>query len=85
MSSASPEPSRLAVEGLSYGYDARVLQHDLEFAVGQGEVLCVIGGSGCGKSTLLRVLTGLLPPLQGIVRIDGPGFLGGRSGRSGSR
>ena len=81
MSSASPEPPRLAVEGLSYGYGARVLQHDLEFAVAAGEVLCVIGGSGCGKSTLLRVLTGLLPPLTGTVRIVGAGFLGRRSGR----
>ncbi len=74
MSSASPEPPRLAVEGLSYGYGSRVLQHDLDFAVAPGEVVCVIGGSGCGKSTLLRVLTGLLPPLKGRVRIEGRSF-----------
>ena len=74
MSSASPEPPRLAVDGLAYGYGTRVLQHDLTFAVAPGEVLCVIGGSGCGKSTLLRVLTGLLPPLAGTVGIDGQDF-----------
>jgi phospholipid/cholesterol/gamma-HCH transport system ATP-binding protein len=74
MSSASPEPPRLALDGLAYGYGDRVLQHDLTFAVAPGEVLCVIGGSGCGKSTLLRVLTGLLPPLTGTVRIDGQDF-----------
>src|SRR5262245_35524016 len=74
MSSASPEPPRLAVEGLAYGYGSRVLQHGLDFAVAPGEVVCVIGGSGCGKSTLLRVLTGLLPPLEGKVRIDGQDF-----------
>ena len=74
MSSASPEPPRLAVEGLAYGYGSRVLQHGLDFAVAPGEVVCVIGGSGCGKSTLLRVLTGLLPPLKGTVRIDGQDF-----------
>jgi phospholipid/cholesterol/gamma-HCH transport system ATP-binding protein len=74
MSSASPEPPRLAVEGLSYGYGTRVLQHDIEFAVAAGEVVCVIGGSGSGKSTLLRVLTGLLPPLTGTVRIEGQDF-----------
>ena len=51
-----------------------MLQHDLTFAVAPGEVLCVIGGSGCGKSTLLRVVTGLLPPLAGTVRIDGQDF-----------
>jgi phospholipid/cholesterol/gamma-HCH transport system ATP-binding protein len=65
----------MAVEGLAYGYDeARVLQHDLSFAVAPGEVFCVIGGSGCGKSTLLRVVTGLLRPLTGSVRIDGQDF-----------
>ena len=74
MSSASPEPPRLAVEGLAYGYGSRVLQHGLDFAVAPGEVVCVIGGSGCGKSTLLRVLTGLLPPLEGRVRIDGQDY-----------
>jgi phospholipid/cholesterol/gamma-HCH transport system ATP-binding protein len=74
MSSASPEPPRLAVEGLAYGYGERVLQHGLSFAVAPGEVLCVIGGSGCGKSTLLRVVTGLLPPLAGAVQIAGQDF-----------
>ncbi len=69
MSSASPEPPRLAVEGLSYGYGDRVLQNNIGFTVAAGEVVCVIGGSGSGKSTLLRVLTGLLPPLAGTVRI----------------
>lgn len=74
MSSASPETSLLAVDGLAYGYGTRVLQRDLDFSVSAGEVLCVIGGSGCGKSTLLRVLTGLLPPKQGAVRILGQDF-----------
>ncbi len=74
MSSALPETPRLAVEGLAYGYDSRVLQHDLTFAVAPGEVVCVIGGSGCGKSTLLRVLTGLLTPIAGSVWIDGQDF-----------
>jgi phospholipid/cholesterol/gamma-HCH transport system ATP-binding protein len=74
MSSASPDVPRLAVEGLAYGYGTRVLQHDLNFEVAPGEVVCVIGGSGCGKSTLLRVVTGLLPPLDGTVWIDGQDF-----------
>lgn len=74
MSSASPDLPRLALDGLAYGYGDRVLQHDLTFVVAPGEVVCVIGGSGCGKSTLLRVLTGLLPPLEGTVRIDGEDF-----------
>ena len=71
MSSASTNPPRLALEHVSYGFGARVLQRGISFSVQAGEVLCVIGGSGCGKSTLLRVLTGLLPPLEGRVLVEG--------------
>src|SRR5262249_21604421 len=36
-----------------------------------GEIVAVVGGSGCGKSTLLRAASGLDPPTQGSVRLDG--------------
>jgi NitT/TauT family transport system ATP-binding protein len=36
-----------------------------------GEALVIIGRSGCGKSTLLQVISGLLHPASGSVRING--------------
>ena len=36
-----------------------------------GETLGIAGESGCGKSTLAKLLTGLLPPDNGIVRFKG--------------
>lgn len=36
-----------------------------------GEILGIVGESGCGKSTLARVLTGLVPPDKGSVRLMG--------------
>lgn len=42
----------------------------------RGEVTCIIGGSGCGKSTLLKALIGLLPPLDGEVRVLGENLYG---------
>ena len=40
-------------------------------AVRRGETLGVVGESGCGKSTLAQVLTGLVPPSAGSVRVAG--------------
>jgi ABC-type polysaccharide/polyol phosphate transport system ATPase subunit len=44
---------------------------DVSLAVGPGEALAVLGHNGAGKSTLLKVLTGLLKPSRGEVRISG--------------
>lgn len=44
---------------------------DLQFSIGAGEFVCVVGPSGAGKTTLLRILAGLLSPTKGEVRLDG--------------
>jgi putative ATP-binding cassette transporter len=43
----------------------------LDLRLNQGERLFIVGGNGSGKSTLLKILTGLYPPEQGEVRLDG--------------
>jgi iron complex transport system ATP-binding protein len=42
-----------------------------EIAVEPGQFVCLLGPNGSGKSTLLRTLTGLLPPNDGLVRMEG--------------
>jgi glycine betaine/proline transport system ATP-binding protein len=44
---------------------------DVSFSVRPGEVFVVMGLSGSGKSTLVRLLTRLIEPTAGSVRIDG--------------
>jgi iron complex transport system ATP-binding protein len=63
--------TRLSVEELSYGYPGHTVGRNLDFAVGAGEVLCVLGRNGEGKSTLFKTILGLLPPLAGSIRVDG--------------
>ncbi|MBD2794034.1 type I secretion system permease/ATPase [Xenorhabdus sp. 42] len=46
-----------------------VLQ-DLNFALNSGEVLGIIGPSASGKSTLARLLVGIWPTQEGVVRLD---------------
>lgn len=41
------------------------------FSVQKGAYACLTGASGCGKTTLLNILTGMLRPDSGTVRIGG--------------
>ena len=40
-------------------------------SIGQGEFIAIVGPSGCGKSTFMKLATGLKPPSQGTVTVDG--------------
>lgn len=66
-SNLSAPPIR--VEGLTVGYGGRIVQQNLNFEIGKGDVFIVMGGSGCGKSTLMRALVGLLEPMAGRVKL----------------
>ncbi|MGH8714070.1 MAG: ABC transporter ATP-binding protein [Casimicrobiaceae bacterium] len=54
----------------SYYGSSHVLQ-GVDFAIGTGEVVALMGRNGMGKTTLLRSILGLLKPRAGEVRIDG--------------
>src|SRR5574342_1072819 len=72
----APAKAYIEVRNLDMAYGDRVIQHDLDFTVGQGDIFIIMGGSGCGKSTLLRHLIGLIRPARGDVFYDGQSFWG---------
>lgn len=71
---ALPAPKgRISFEQVSAGPPGSraATLHMVNFSLGAGEVLGVLGASGSGKSTLARVLVGVWPTLGGTVRLDG--------------
>lgn len=44
---------------------------DISFNIGQGEMVGLIGPNGAGKSTLIKMLTGILYPTSGEVKVMG--------------
>ena len=46
-------------ENVSIGYEGQTVVRDLNFEIGQGDYLCIVGENGSGKSTLVKSLLGL--------------------------
>jgi ABC-2 type transport system ATP-binding protein len=65
----------LQVERLTKYYGALVGIRDLSFEARPGEVLGLLGPNGSGKSTTVKIMTGLLRPTAGSVRLDGVNVL----------
>jgi branched-chain amino acid transport system ATP-binding protein len=61
----------LELDGLSVAYDRAPVVRDLTLTVGRGEVVALLGANGAGKTTTLRVISGLLKPAGGAIRLAG--------------
>ena len=60
---------RIRVKGLAKRYGTLEVFRDIEFDVGEREIVAIVGASGCGKTTLLRCIDGLLPFDAGEVLV----------------
>jgi phospholipid/cholesterol/gamma-HCH transport system ATP-binding protein len=61
----------LEVSGVRTLLGGQWLHEGVDFSLGRGEVVALIGGSGTGKTVLLRECIGLLRPTEGQVRLLG--------------
>ncbi|MBW6433227.1 ABC transporter ATP-binding protein [Actinoplanes hulinensis] len=66
----------LQVDGLTAGYGAAPVLHDVGLTVQPGEIVAVLGANGAGKTTLLRTLSGLVRSSRGRVLFDGADLAG---------
>lgn len=59
----------LSVSQLSIDYGNNRVVSDLNFTLGESEILMLVGPTGCGKSTILQALAGLLPISEGEIKV----------------
>ena len=63
--------SVVSVDGLTFSYGRSQVLHGISFSIRKGEVVGLLGPNGAGKSTTIKILTGILAPGGGSVRIAG--------------
>jgi zinc transport system ATP-binding protein len=68
----------VSIRHLWAGYDHQAVLEDVSLSVKELDFIGIVGPNGGGKTTLFKVLLGLIPPMQGEVRIMGRSVEEGR-------
>ena len=58
-------------ENISLSYGNRLILDNLNFKINQGEIFGMLGPNGGGKSTIFNLITGLINPGNGKIKIAG--------------
>jgi energy-coupling factor transport system ATP-binding protein len=62
-------PPLVTARGVRFAYDGPLVVDGVDLEIRAGERVALVGANGSGKSTLARLLTGLLRPLAGTIRL----------------
>jgi branched-chain amino acid transport system ATP-binding protein len=69
---AAPEPEpMLRLAGVDTFYGPIHILRDVSLEVGEGELVCLLGGNASGKSTTLKTILGIVRPRRGMVWLSG--------------
>ena len=63
--------SIIEAKNLKGGYPTNIVWDNVNFSIGKGEFVAVLGPNGSGKTTLFRMLLGLAKPLDGSLSVFG--------------
>ncbi|MFO7573238.1 MAG: ABC transporter ATP-binding protein [Gaiellaceae bacterium] len=61
----------LRLEGVNTYYGQMHILQEVNLEVGEGELVCLLGGNASGKSTTLKTILGIVQPKTGSVVLDG--------------
>jgi simple sugar transport system ATP-binding protein len=68
---STDRPPLLEARNISKYFGAVVALEGVSLAVRAGEINCLLGDNGAGKSTLIKTLSGVHPPDEGTLAVDG--------------
>lgn len=71
MSDSPPNTPLLRLTGITKRFGNVEALTDVDFEVGHGEVVAIVGDNGAGKSTLIKTISGVGPADQGRFEFDG--------------
>ena len=63
--------SMIEFENISLSYGNRLILDNINFKINQSEIFGMLGPNGVGKSTIFNLITGLINPKSGKIKIDG--------------
>ena len=63
--------SIIEFENVSLSYGNRLILDNISFRVNQGQIYGMLGPNGVGKSTIFNLITGLIKPTSGNIKING--------------
>ena len=58
-------------ENISLSYGGRLILDNISFKINEGQIFGMLGPNGVGKSTIFNLLTGLIKPKSGKIKIQG--------------
>ena len=63
--------SIIEFENVSLAYGNRLILDNINFKINEGQIFGMLGPNGVGKSTIFNLITGLISPGQGKIKING--------------
>ena len=63
--------SIIELENISLAYGNRLILDNINFKINEGQIFGMLGPNGVGKSTIFNLITGLIPPGNGKIKIAG--------------
>jgi branched-chain amino acid transport system ATP-binding protein len=66
----------LTVENLNVGYGQVQILWDVDFVVGKGQTVSLLGNNGAGKTTAVKTISGILQPTNGRIIFQGTDITG---------